>query len=266
MSAIAIQFLRAYFANTTGPTFICSLANEKGRGCEHYIISRDPAAVRKFLLMWDVAGRSTYYCTGTLKAEAERIVRPKGSPRCTENIAELVGLHIDVDFKNVSNEPGDILRQLLSLPLPPTIVVRSGHGWQGFWLFREPIGTTLGGEVVARVDRRALGALLASDAVHDLPRLMRLPGSHNSKIPGESIEVTIEQLDNNRRYDLDELESWISEQLPLFDRTGNATKERERRLQDRAPRRALARPDHRRRRQRQSQYSNNAAHRIFAAQ
>jgi hypothetical protein len=95
---------------------------------------------------------------------------------------------------------------------------------------------------------------------------MRLPGSHNSKIPGESIEVTIEQLDNNRRYDLDELESWISEQLPLFDRTGNATKERERRLQDRAPRRALARPDHRRRRQRQSQYSNNAAHRIFAAQ
>jgi hypothetical protein len=139
MSAIATRFLRTYFANTTGAVFICSLANEKGRGNEHHIITRDPAALRRFLSMWDVNGRSTYYCTGTLKADPECVVRPKGSPRCTENVAELVGVHVDVDFKNVTNEPGDILRQLMSLPVTPTIVVSSGHGWQGFWLFREPI-------------------------------------------------------------------------------------------------------------------------------
>jgi hypothetical protein len=214
-AAVAVQFLRAYFAITSGQVFICSLSNEKGRGNEQHVITRDPAKVKKFLAQWDVAGRGTYYCTGTLKPGQER--------RITENIFELVGLHADIDFKGVADDPADILRQLMQLPCPPTIIVNSGHGQHCFWLFREPIGTDLGANVTARVvnARTKLAELLAGDAVHDLPRIMRLPGSRNTK-NGDSIPVTVEHINRNRRYDLEELETWIAEQRPLFERTGAA--------------------------------------------
>jgi hypothetical protein len=219
------QFLRTFFATTTGAVFVCSLPNEKGKGGEQSVVTRDTATIMRFLSRWDVAGRGTYYCTGTLKSAEDRIPRRRmyESPRRTENIAELVGLHADIDYKNVTNDPDDILRQLKQLPCAPTIIVRSGHGWQCFWLFREAIGTDLGADIIARIvaARAKLAELLAGDAVQDLPRLMRLPGSRNTK-GGDSIMVTVKELNACRRYDLQELEAWIAEQRPLFERAGAA--------------------------------------------
>lgn len=211
-----VQFLRTYFANTTGRVFICSLPNEKGRGTEQHVITRNPAQVMTFVKQWDFAGRGTYYCTGTLKPADDR--------RRTENIAELVGLHTDTDFKNITSDPLDEPQHAVrQLPCPPTIVVNSGHGLHCYWLFREAIDTGIEG-LAARVTnaRKQLAGLFAGDAVHDLPRIMRLPGSHNTK-GGDSIPVTVEVLDNDRRYDLEELEDWIAEQRPLFERTGAVT-------------------------------------------
>lgn len=51
--------------------------------------------------------------------------------------------------------------------------------------------------------------LIASDAVHDAPRIMRLPGSHNSK-EGDWLEVAAVRWNPERRYTLDQLEAWLS--------------------------------------------------------
>jgi hypothetical protein len=57
--------------------------------------------------------------------------------------------------------------------------------------------------------RRKLQSILASDSVPDAPRLMRLPGSHNSKfgdwLPTEVLHRT------DKRYALDELDGWLKD-------------------------------------------------------
>jgi hypothetical protein len=221
------QFLRIMFAGTAGPVFVCSLPNVKGdRPGERWLASGDPAAAEKFLAHWNVAGRSTYFCSATLKPNKDWIAREPGrSPRCEENIAEIVGLHCDIDFKNVTVTAAEILRILKSLLCAPSIVVNSGHGLHGYWLFKEPIETNLGAEITNRVitARMKLAAILAGDPVQDLPRLMRLPGSHNTK-GGAPIEVTIDEINAERRYDLEQMEAWLGAQRPLLDRIGGNVK------------------------------------------
>jgi hypothetical protein len=221
------QFLRIMFAGTTGPVFICSLPNVKGdRPGERWLATRDAAQAEKFTAQWDVAGRSTYFCSATLKPNKDWIAREPGrSPRCEENIGEIVGLHCDIDFKNVTIAPAEVLHILKSLRCSPTIIVNSGHGLHGYWLFRAPIETGLGREITDRIitARMRLAAVLAGDAVQDLPRLMRLPGSHNSK--GEtSIEVMVEEFASERRYDLEQMETWLAKQQQLLDRIGGNVK------------------------------------------
>jgi putative DNA primase/helicase len=221
------QFLRIMFAGTAGPVFVCSLPNVKGdRPGERWLATRNTAAVKKFLAQWNVAGRATYFCSATLKPQTDWIAREPGcSPRCEENIGEIVGLHCDIDFKNVTITPAEVLRLLKSLRCPPTIIVNSGHGLHGYWLFQAPIETGLGREITNRIitARMKLAAILAGDAVQDLPRLMRLPGSHNTK-DGASIEVTVEEPAGERRYDLEQMEAWLAAQRPLLDRIGGNLK------------------------------------------
>ena len=163
------------FAGTTGPLFICSLPNVKGeRPGERPIITRDATRIREFVAKWDIAGRATYFCTATLKPAENRIARrAASSERCEENIAEIVGLHSDIDFKNVAIPPAEILRVLKNLRCLPTIIVNSGHGLHGYWLFREPIGTELGTDITNRIiaARIKLAAILAGDAVQDIAAL-----------------------------------------------------------------------------------------------
>jgi Primase C terminal 1 (PriCT-1) len=227
MSVGTDQFLRVMFAGTIGPVFVCSLPNVKGdRPGERWLATRDPALLQQFLAQWNIVGRATYFCSATLKPRKDWIIRTPGqSPRCEENIGEIVGLHCDIDFKNITIAPDEILRVLKNLRCPPTIIVNSGHGLHGYWLFKEPIGTDLGADITSRIitARMRLAAALAGDAVQDLPRLMRLPGSHNTK-GGASIEVTVEELVSHRRYELEELETWLAEQRPLLDRIGGNLK------------------------------------------
>src|SRR5262249_15816059 len=80
---------------------------------------------------------------------------------------------------------------------PPTLIVDSGHGLQPHWLLSEPC------EDRQRIEatRKRLQELTASDAVHDAARIMRLPGSHNSKF-GDWLEVKIVQPHWDPRYPL----------------------------------------------------------------
>lgn len=92
----------------------------------------------------------------------------------------------DVDGKCFSDGKDGALRAIDSLPLKPQIIVDSGHGFQPYWLLREPIDVAADGKRTVAVMRGLRKALSASadrtlDSVHDLSRVLRLPGTRNFK-------------------------------------------------------------------------------------
>jgi DNA polymerase len=206
------EFLAAMFDGYEGAIYLSSLANSADKhleGPEEHALTRDPAAVRAFLRR-DRPRRAVYFCVST--------VRPGSATRSTETLAELCGLHVDVDLKDVTVGLPEIDEALRRVALPPTAVVASGRGLHAYWRFRRGIPTTR--ENVERV--KALLRLLADHLGGDLScaepaRLMRLPGSHNTK-DGAWIPVRVVR-STPVRYEIDELEAWLERtDAPLLSR------------------------------------------------
>ena len=103
------------------------------------------------------------------------------------DMARVWWFHVDVDPRageDIGMEQqrslGLLQRPPAPLP-PPTVVVFSGGGHQGFWKLREPIEIN-GSEAAAEDAKRynlAIELALGADNVHDISRIMRLPGSVN---------------------------------------------------------------------------------------
>ncbi len=100
-----------------------------------------------------------------------------------------------------------------AMPLPPSLIVYSGHGLQPRWLLSRPW-------IFAGPDDRAAAAALVRDwqdrlrqlaaqrgwtldSTHDLARIMRLPGTFNRK--AEPVAVTCDMPMSLKRYDVAEL-------------------------------------------------------------
>src|SRR3954454_6178750 len=149
-AASRVDFFRQVFGPATASSvFVSSLPNADVRGTqpgERHILSRDTAAIERFVGDWDRAGRGVYFCVSTLQPNA---AAGKGrSPRCKANVAEIPFLHVDIDLKSV--EPGitEIVKELAAIPLPPSIIVFSGNGVHAYWLLKEAAGP----EEAARVE------------------------------------------------------------------------------------------------------------------
>ncbi|MGV9870138.1 AAA family ATPase [Rhodococcus koreensis] len=116
-----------------------------------------------------------------------------GTGRKTVNVTRVVAVHADLDEKN-----GDLdtLRAIVTdlsglLGAQPTIVIRSGHGLQPVWVLEGPITLTdsnIRRETVrfvrrwgVLVERVAAIRGVNVDTVTDLPRLIRAPGTTNTK-------------------------------------------------------------------------------------
>jgi hypothetical protein len=107
----------------------------------------------------------------------------KSTPHKTD-ILSLTSLYVDLDLPKAGPYSAPtpenferLLRRLRALNPAPTLLVFSGGGYQAFWLFPEPI------DVVAleRVEAasKAIARTLESDAVQNVNRLMRIPGTMN---------------------------------------------------------------------------------------
>ncbi len=139
-----------------------------------------------------------------------------GSRPCANDIACVPGLWADVDVRDpVHAEPNlppslDVVRSFLAtLPLVPSVVVFTGHGLLGWWLFREPffVDCDADREKIATLSARWQAYLrerlgFAMDATHDLARLTRPAGVVNRKAaPPVATRIVAE---NERRYSLDD--------------------------------------------------------------
>jgi P4 family phage/plasmid primase-like protien len=212
-NSVASAFLADMFgASTHALVYLSSLPNgdapadEPG---ERHIATRRFDLIEQFLRKWDRPGRALYFCTATVQVSA--------TTRSKDTIAEINGLHADIDFRSVLITAEEVRRKLGQLRLLPSKVVASGRGFHCYWLFRESLPATR--ESIDYVE--GLLRLLADHVGGDLScceasRLLRLPGSHNTK-DGAWTEVTV-AADRGGRYDPEELEEWLTEVSPFIHR------------------------------------------------
>src|SRR5262252_1928537 len=203
---IGTKFLEAMFGpSTVHPVFIFSLLNAEAKGSEQvnerFVTTRRVDDISGFAGKWDRAGRGLFFCVSTLRPNARR--------RSKATLSELNCLFADLDFKDLKEDPETVRRVLAGLRYPPSLVTASGHGLHLVWLFKESIGATA--EAIASIEEllRRLADLLGADpSAAECSRLLRLPGTHNTK-NGERIEVTVEVSRPDLRYELDDLRDWL---------------------------------------------------------
>ena len=212
----AVTFLATLFERATPPVFLTSLTNDRAatqRIPPRQIVTRDCKLVDRFIEKWDRPERALYFCVATL--------RPGITRRAKANLHELVCLHCDLDFKNMAARSlKDILEAVSRVkPLPPlpSIAVFSGHGLHLYWRLRQALPATP--ENIARAEaalRRVADVFAGDPAVCESSRLMRVPGSHNTK-DGAWIEVELIR-HSSTTYTLEELEAWLATAKPLLER------------------------------------------------
>jgi hypothetical protein len=205
-----VAFLQKLFEHTTAPVYVCSFPNERDdpkQAGERHITTRLPSHISSFVEKWDKPGRGLFFGVGTVN----------GDKRNKESIVETIGLHADLDFAKIDGEPGrdEVLRQLARLKYLPSATVFSGNGVHAYWLFKEPMETQPNIESIELALRQLADYVAGDLPVCEVSRVLRLPGTHNTK-NGAWNEVEITSFDPERRYELDDLEEWLSEVSPIM--------------------------------------------------
>jgi phage/plasmid-associated DNA primase len=210
MTHPSIDYLRRLFGPATlQPVFLCSLVNDKAGSDAgvRSIHSRDHQAIFTFVNRWNRPGRGLYYCMSTIG---------EGKPRNKDNCLETPAFVIDVDFKDIDCSPAAAENLIKTLRLPPTGVIRTGHGLHVVWMLKEALATHEFLSSIETVLRQLCDVIGGDLAVAHPAALLRLPGSHNSK-NGEWTEVEVVSW-ADRFYELDDIEEWLSEQSIVIKR------------------------------------------------
>lgn len=176
-----------------------AIPNVRDAGKPKSIFTRDADDIETFVSRHDKPGWSVYFGVATRS----------GQPGTVANCQELPAVWIDVD----GAKPVDLVQGAY---LPPSLIVDSGNGIHAYWLLNEPF------EISEALDNdghpavlvmQGLARIFAADrSVADLARIMRLPGTTNSK--REPVTCTV-LYQSDVRYELDDLAEWVSWQAQL---------------------------------------------------
>lgn len=149
--------------------------------------------------------------------------------RCeAAKIAGIPGLWLDIDIldtvhskTNLPKSKADVVQILEAIPLKPTIQIHSGHGYQFWWAFKEfwkfendkerEKAADMAHRFVATFRRRANALGFDIDMVHDLSRIMRVPGTKNTKKDEKIVKlISI----NGDAYNPDDVDAVILNEVP----------------------------------------------------
>jgi putative DNA primase/helicase len=179
--AAAADFLSLLFSETREAVEIRALPNEYGAGPARPLFTRDPDLVQRHCEKWDDLGRAVYFGVAT---------RASGTAKGDRaHVRELPALWADIDCYKLGISTDTAVAALLSFSIPPSAIVLSGGGVHGYWLLSCPLDVSQADPTTwPAIELAAVGALkqlagvFAGDlAVCDLARVMRLPGTHNTK-------------------------------------------------------------------------------------
>jgi hypothetical protein len=208
---IASNFLADMFgASTVAPVYLSSLPNADAKDREpgeRHVATREREHIEAFLRKWDRKDRAVYFCTATLQAGA--------ATRSKQTLSELIGLHVDIDFKSIAISPEEAERKLQQVMHLPSRVVHSGGGLHAYWLFKESLPATAENiEQVEALLRLLVDHLAGDPACAEVSRLMRVPGSHNTK-DGAWTEVRV-VAERPLHYEIDDLAEWLEVASPVI--------------------------------------------------
>ncbi len=117
----------------------------------------------------------------------------------------------DLDAKDFGGSKEKALSQLTKLPshLQPSIIVDSGHGYHFYWLLREPEAIKTQDDI-KRIEGyvKGLEIQLGGDSVHDVSRVMRVPGTMNVKEPERPVPCTLVKFDPSICFNPEDFEGY----------------------------------------------------------
>jgi hypothetical protein len=134
------------------------------------------------------ADRDVYFSLAPVNAIPERIDPVTGLPKPPERVrggnAEIVALNClfaEWDGKDYGGK--DSARaHIETLVIPPAVLVDSGGGFHGYWLFPKPVRVTDDSrENLRRLQARWNAYVGGDPQAKDLARVLRLPGTLNTK-------------------------------------------------------------------------------------
>lgn len=188
------DFLRHVTPAATG---LHRVISDSGDWCGEWFV--DTAEAARYAA--SRAKRHNVYLSAALLDPAGR----KPGSRGTADDAGLVtALWADIDIAGPGHKKPNLPQDRVSartlidnFEISPTIRVDSGNGYQLWWVLEEPVGAEDGALLELAVERHVhqIGAAFGYtdlDSVHDLARLMRLPGTINWKDPANPKPVTFD--------------------------------------------------------------------------
>lgn len=145
---------------------------------------------------------------------------PKGPTERTliADITAINCLYADLDSKDHTNGKGGARVHIKTLNPRPSVIVDSGGGYHCYWLLKAPfvLNTDFKRKVAQSLQDRWVTFVGGDKAVHDLARVLRVPGTLNYKyVPPK--EVKIVTANYNRLYTPKELEA----NLPVHSHRGD---------------------------------------------
>lgn len=205
----ASQFIKKLFeGRTSGNVFLCTYANNRNEAQKFpplNYVTRNWADVDSFIKDFDIEGRACYFACATMK----------GQKRTKESVAEINSVYIDLDFKGIVEDEKTILATLKKLKLKPSVVVHSGNGLHCYWLLAKTL-TKAHTASCEDMMRRMCSKLAGDTSAAEIARVLRLPGSHNSK-NGEWHEVKVDKaLSSWKTYSYAEIDEYFESLEPLL--------------------------------------------------
>lgn len=212
---VSADFLKGLFGETLHKVELRACGNTRDRGA----VSSFEGDVQRFCERHDEPGMGVYFGVATRGGLKKANGDLSGAK---DNVAECPALWVDIDCVKAGIPGAAALQALAFLPFPPSIVVNSGGGLHAYWVLEEALDVSRGHYTDVETALRQLALVLAGDmACAEIARIMRLPGSHNSKDAtralndGEPVQVQI--LENTGRvYDFDALREWLGEQRAVL--------------------------------------------------
>lgn len=182
-------------------------------GGEKRVATRELPTVIGHAERHDRPGRGVYACVNMLRASEQK--------RSKDALGLLVAVHVDLDFKDIEASPEEALAAVAGLSVQPTMCVFSGGGLHLYWVLSDPLeATTSNIELLESLNERAADMLGAATQTRDVSRLLRIPGTHNSKraLPGDAGQMVVisETIGSGEVHDVDDLDEWLSVQGPVL--------------------------------------------------
>jgi hypothetical protein len=168
---------------------------------------RDRQATKAWIETWQ-GKRNIYFSVNTPKSDLKK--------KATKaDIGALNAFHVDLDNPDGADpeqtKTAILLPRLKNYRLPPSVIIDSGGGLQGFWRMREPVALNDPASIEQlEAYNRQLETDLGGDYCHNIDRIMRLPGTINlpnrkKRLAGrEAAPARVVEADWDRRYRLEE--------------------------------------------------------------